>query len=89
MSETRIVSFVLRFVQRTDPEAATPVALPVAGAQEGGDPVRLLAERWYGVICHVQSREEIRFTDVNEALTFIDRYVALQEEKKVEADGGA
>lgn len=86
MSETRIVSFVLRFVQQSDSDVEASAALPVASAEQRRNPGRL-ATGWHGVIRHVQSREEVRFTDVNEALTFIDRYVALQEAKKVAAGG--
>jgi hypothetical protein len=56
MTETHIVSFILRFVQ---PEQGD--ALPA----------------WYGVVRHVQSREELRFTRVEEALQFMNRYVPL------------
>lgn len=62
MTETRIVSFILRFVQ-----------------PEQGD----TALRWYGVVRHVQSREEVRFTHMEEALAFISRYVTLGDEAEV------
>ena len=32
---------------------------------------------WYGVIRHVQSNEQIRFTRIDEALSFMDAYVAI------------
>jgi pimeloyl-ACP methyl ester carboxylesterase len=59
MSETRIVSFLFRFVQ---PELA-----------DGDHP-------WHAVVRHVQSREELRFTDIDEALRFMDRYIPLLPE---------
>jgi hypothetical protein len=58
MTETRIVSFVLRFVQPESGDSVTP---------------------WHGVVRHVQSREEARFTRVAEALQFMSRYVPLDE----------
>lgn len=83
MSETRVVSFVLRFVQRQAAEEKVPAGLTVSAVGESGP----LAPGWHGVVRHVQSREELRFTHVNEALAFIDRYVALQaEEAKVDKD---
>jgi hypothetical protein len=56
MTETRIVSFILRFVQPEQGDTNLP---------------------WQGVARHVQSREEIRFTQIDEALAFINRYVQL------------
>lgn len=60
MTETRIVSFIVRFVQPESGERATP---------------------WHGVVRHVQSREEMRFTRVEEALQFMGRYVPLGEDE--------
>ncbi|MER2599496.1 MAG: hypothetical protein ABTQ73_08250 [Caldilineales bacterium] len=37
---------------------------------------------WRGVVRHVQSDEEARFTRMAEALRFISRYVNLPEEEK-------
>jgi len=82
MSETRIVSFVLRFVRQTGPEEEPLDGLQVTGVEEGGP----LAMGWHGVVRHVQSREEVRFTRVEEALAFINRYVILQEEEKAGKD---
>lgn len=45
--------------------------------QEGGP----LPEGWHGVIRHVQTREEIRFTRVDEALRFIDSYLTVPAEE--------
>ncbi|NLF63462.1 MAG: hypothetical protein GX579_02555 [Chloroflexi bacterium] len=59
MTETRIVSFIVRFVQ---PESGDRTAL------------------WHGVVRHVQSREEVRFTRVEEALQFMSRYVPMEDE---------
>ncbi len=39
---------------------------------------------WRGVVRHVQSDEEIRFTRIDEALRFIARYVDLAGEPAVE-----
>src|SRR5690606_9232013 len=47
MTETRIISFIVRFVQ-----------------PEGGDHTA----PWHGVVRHVQSSQEVRFTRVEEAL---------------------
>ena len=84
MSETRIVSFVLRFVRQTGPEEETLDGMPVTPIEDGGP----LAMGWHGVVRHVQSREEVRFTQVDEALAFINRYVILQEEEKSEEEHG-
>ncbi|MDT8306888.1 MAG: hypothetical protein RRC07_13220 [Anaerolineae bacterium] len=59
MSETRIISFILRFVQPEQGDTALPR---------------------YGVVRHVQSREEVHFTTMGEALAFINRYVTLEDE---------
>jgi hypothetical protein len=59
MTETRIVSFILRFVQ-----------------PESGERVR----PWHGVVRHVQSQEEMRFTEVAEALQFMQQYVQLEDD---------
>lgn len=66
MSETKIASFVVRFVQEAD-----------ADDGEGAAAAGQLAAPWRGVIRHVQSREEVRFTEMEEALAFMGRYVAL------------
>ena len=36
---------------------------------------------WHGVIRHVQSKEEIRFTHIEDALRFVANYVELSESK--------
>lgn len=59
MTETRIVSFIVRFVQPESGEHTAP---------------------WHGVVRHVQSSEEVRFTRVEEALQFMSRYVPMGEE---------
>ena len=59
MTETRVVSFILRFVQPDQGDSGLP---------------------WRGVVRHVQSREEVRFTQIQEALVFINRYVPLDED---------
>jgi len=59
MTETRIISFIVRFVQ-----------------PEGGDHTA----PWHGVVRHVQSSEEVRFTRVEEALQFMSRYVPMGQE---------
>lgn len=61
MLETAINSFVLRFVQESNPDV-------VSG---GGD------VEWHGVIRHVQSDTELRFVQMDEALAFIAIYVPL------------
>lgn len=38
------------------------------------------AEAWRGVIRHVQTSEEIRFTEIEDALAFIGRYLELSGE---------
>jgi hypothetical protein len=65
MTETRIVSFVLRFVQPESGDEAAP---------------------WHGVVRHVQSREEVRFTRVDEALQFMSRFVPLLESAVIRHD---
>lgn len=60
MTETRVFSFIVRFVQPESGEQALP---------------------WHGVVRHVQSREEMRFTRVEEALQFMSRYVPLGEDE--------
>lgn len=76
MSETRIASFVVRFIQETAAETTDPA--DAKGAR--------LAADWRGVIRHVQSRKEMRFTELKEALAFMDRYVALSESGGAEDD---
>jgi len=84
MPETDVDSFILRFVQVRD--AAMPDAsLPDAGmrdatmrsAQEQGPDKEPTTVPWHGVIRHVQSKEEIRFTQIEDALRFVANYVAL------------
>jgi hypothetical protein len=68
MSETKVVSFVLRFVQE---EEETPRTTPAP--QIALNDVR----PWRGVVRHVQSREEVQFTELKEALAFMGRFVEL------------
>ncbi|MBK8987584.1 MAG: hypothetical protein IPM39_16155 [Chloroflexi bacterium] len=42
---------------------------------------------WRGLIRHVQTSEEIRFTDIADALKFMANYVDLETEKKERAIG--
>ena len=35
---------------------------------------------WYGIIRHVQSNEQVRFTRIEEALNFMASYVSIQLE---------
>ncbi len=37
------------------------------------------AATWHGIIRHVQSKEEIRFTRIEEALRFVATYVEIDE----------
>jgi hypothetical protein len=39
---------------------------------------------WRGVVRHVQSEEEARFTRIEEALRFIARFVDLTEQRREE-----
>jgi pimeloyl-ACP methyl ester carboxylesterase len=59
MTETRIASFVVRFMEEG------------AGAMPPEPP-------WRGVIRHVQTRREMRFTRIEEALQFMSQYVDLE-----------
>lgn len=68
MSETKIASFIVRFVQGAGKDAG----------DRGEAPAGRLVAPWRGVIRHVQSREEMRFTAVDEAVAFMERYVALR-----------
>ena len=60
-SQTDVVSFVVRFVQKTTTLAGTD---PSEGA-------------WHGVVKHVQSNEERRFSRLADALAFMAKYVNL------------
>ncbi len=61
MSDTKIVSFVLRFTQEQPRVGERPPA-------------------WRGILRHVQTNEQIHFTRLEEALTFIGRYVDLGDD---------
>ena len=39
---------------------------------------------WHGFIRHVQSKEEIRFTQIEDALRFVANYVELTEDNPAE-----
>ncbi len=62
-SQTNVASFVLRFVQETTKNTNT-------------DPPGI---DWHGVIKHVQTNNEQRFTSFADAVAFISRYVRLDE----------
>jgi hypothetical protein len=62
-SQTNVASFVLRFVQETTKNTNT-------------DPPRM---DWHGVIKHVQTNNEQRFTSFADAVAFISRYVRLED----------
>ncbi|MCX6029460.1 MAG: hypothetical protein NT169_09185 [Chloroflexi bacterium] len=64
--ETRLDSFVLRFVH------------DVRAAAADGPP--RLAPPWHGLIRHVQSNRERTFTRWPDALAFIGEFVVLREE---------
>jgi hypothetical protein len=49
--------------------------------QEKGQSDGTVAAPWHGVIRHVQSKEEIRFTHIEDALRFVANYVELDEDK--------
>jgi hypothetical protein len=57
--ETRLVSFVLRFVYDQPTSTATA------------------ANRWHGVVRHVQSNEELHFIRWADAVAFIERFAQL------------
>jgi len=61
MTETSLVSFVLRFTSEHSSKTE-----PVAGL-------------WRGAIRHVQSDEQLRFTQMEDALAFIARYVDITD----------
>ncbi len=44
------------------------------------DSTRAQGENWHGVIRHVQSNEETRFTDITKALSFMSGYVKFEHE---------
>ena len=44
------------------------------------------AAPWHGVIRHVQSKEEFRFTHIEDALRFMANYVQLAENEPNESD---
>jgi len=44
------------------------------------------AAAWHGVIRHVQSKEEIRFTHIEDALRFVANYVELAEDTQPNND---
>lgn len=66
MAETTIASFIVRFTQ----EKPSPKALATEGWQPG----------WRGIVRHVQSSEQMRFTRIEEALRFMSGYVALESD---------
>ena len=59
MSETSVVSFIVRFIQEeTDEPQPTP-------------------HPWRGLIRHVQTDQERRFTHIEEALQFMGQFVDI------------
>ena len=46
------------------------------------------AATWHGVIRHVQSKEEIRFTRIEDALHFVANYVESIEDEPGDPDAG-
>ncbi len=69
--DTRLVSFVLRFVYE-DPPAAGETAPEV-----GKDP----PPGWHGSIRHVQSNAERHFTRWADAVGFMAEYVEIEQER--------
>ncbi len=89
--ETEVVSFVLRFVYSAGGGPATTDELS-SGLPAGSSAHAVATAReaqiraavqpgtgWYGVIRHVQTNEERRFTHWSEAVAFIERHVDLGE----------
>jgi hypothetical protein len=67
-SEANLVSFVLRFVsEQPVDEASAELSAPARSA-------------WHGVIRHVQTNEERHFTRWSEVVSFISRYVTVEED---------
>lgn len=64
MLETDVDSFILRFVQGRFAEEKRQDKSPTTAP-------------WHGVIRHVQSKEEIRFTQIEDALRFVANYLEL------------
>ena len=67
-SETNLVSFVLRFVSEQPSGEASAETLAPAPMT------------WHGVIRHVQTNEERHFTRWSEAVSFIARYVTVEDD---------
>lgn len=42
---------------------------------------------WYGVIRHVQSNKQMRFTQMDEALSFMDAFIPVAEQSNLPGDG--
>jgi hypothetical protein len=55
--------------------------------QEGTSDTQLSDDAWRGVIRHVQSNEQVRFTQIEEALTFIAHYVDIAPASTVGDEG--
>jgi hypothetical protein len=78
MLETDVDSFILRFVQVRDAtlrDATLRDATAPDPQKQRQD--NATAVPWHGVIRHVQSKEEIRFTQIEDALRFVANYVEL------------
>jgi hypothetical protein len=83
MLETDVDSFIVRFVQVRDSRAGSSSASGSQQTSQDNDPV---AVPWHGFIRHVQSKEEIRFTHIEEALRFVANYVELSTGEPEPAD---
>ncbi|MGD8243748.1 MAG: hypothetical protein PVG25_08070 [Anaerolineae bacterium] len=68
MPGATIASFILRFMRE-----------PRLASNERG-PSEPYSGAWRGVIRHVQTTEEIHFAEMEEALSFIARYVDVAED---------
>ncbi|MGD2078765.1 MAG: hypothetical protein PVH18_10300 [Chloroflexota bacterium] len=72
MLETDVDSFIVRFVHVRSAELQNAKEI-----SQHNDPT---ITPWHGVIRHVQSKEEIRFTEIEDALRFVAKYVALADD---------
>ena len=81
MLETDVDSFILRFVQVRDAEQRNAAQRNATqrNAQEKSQSTGLAAAPWHGIIRHVQSNEELRFTQIEDALRFVANYVELAD----------
>lgn len=56
--------------------------------QEKGRSHRPATAAWHGIIRHVQSKEEIRFTHIEEALRFVANYVEIDGQGLLDGEAG-